>query len=118
MTTTLTPNTERAGVREIIDLLQKTRDVVESGWMKGMFGDGQGRYCLSGALRLAESGYFKNGLREAGKEAYQLLCDQVNKWYGTTGINSVTGWNDAPDRTHRDVLTLIDDAIAEAEANR
>lgn len=34
----------------------------------------------------------------------------------TLGCSSVSAWNDAPERTHADVLALLDRAIAKEEA--
>lgn len=97
-----------------VEVLRKARALIEKpeAWVKEHFAvkaDGQDthyadadavRFCVAGALRRVED---QHGL------AYEILR-QAARCFG-----SICEWNDAPERTHAEVLAAFDKAIAIAE---
>ena len=57
-------------------------------------------YCSATAI-------WKIGINRAAQNAYRLLCE-------TMGVANAKDFNDAPGRTHTEVLAAFDKAIAEA----
>ena len=104
--------------------LKKARKLVEKGWAQGYYRaydyDGEKMcYCLTGAILAAG---MKNpedlevGLPEGStcEEAVLAVAGaavpDVPSTDGVWGVMAI--WNDAPDRTHEEVLLAFDDAIA------
>lgn len=85
----------------VAEVLREARSLVDTPekWCKGTYGDGEGRHCISGTLRDV-----------GAEEAYTFLQRTIH----TAG--PLSSWNDAPERTHADVLAAFDKAIALAEA--
>lgn len=95
------------------DILKKARELItKHGLAKRTFGNCENGFCLDGALRAAASRpkptsyglYWKavNAVCEA------LGVDRIN----SSGMVALWDWNDAPRRTKRQVIALLDKAIA------
>ena len=65
-------------------------------------------WCLVGALAAVACG-------KARTAAYRLLAHLAER---SAGPGTLTGWNDAPGRTHDEVLQLVDGAIGQAQMER
>lgn len=93
----------------VIEALEKARDIVNNGWCQGDYGDGHGNYCAIGAL--AEATHWGN--RDMNRSAYhdgkEALLALVPLPFGSVAL-----YNDAPDTTKQDILDLYDAAIVKA----
>ena len=93
---------------EVADLLRRARALVDAPekWMKHPRGD---RLCAGLAITFASDGDLNTELR-----AYHALREVAPFPNG-----GIAQWNDAPERTHAEVLQAFDRAIAQAKlANR
>jgi hypothetical protein len=75
--------------------LLRAKGTLANGWCQGDYRDGQGRYCVLGALDYEVPS-------KAGKKA----IDALNEALG--GHISLGTWNDMPGRTVEDVIGFID----------
>jgi hypothetical protein len=104
----------------IIKILKRARSYLEKGWCRGSWArkaDGSAEYifsrkacswCLEGALLKAEN---QPTWSSAGIETRELLLGMIPK-YKFFGLQK---WNDAKKRTKRQVLSLLDRAMARLE---
>lgn len=98
-------------VRYIEDF-KLTRTIVEQGWTKGRFEAFVGDkvcYCLLGAL--------EHAAEETYATAQCRLFIKANSIHhnGRSPSGTVVMWNDAPERTHEEVLAALDKTIAYLE---
>jgi hypothetical protein len=112
----MTPSPPRARPTEAIETLRKMRELlsVPERWTKASFArDRQGNsltnavdpravcWCLVGAGKMC-------GIDpRPGSPAYEMLLRM-------TPFRQLSWWNDAPERTHAEVLDLLDRAIAQS----
>ena len=47
-------------------------------------------------------------LRNAEKDIFREICNRIGKW-------NISWWNDGPDRTHGDIMELLDTLISREE---
>ena len=107
-----------------IDLLIKTRELLATGWTRGVWardkndnevpisGSKAVCFCLEGAIVRARRDF--GPLPEYG----DLNGMALNIALKQAGIISIIDWNDDPRRTQSEVLALIDRAIEIAEAEQ
>jgi len=94
----------------VAQVLIEARKLIAQGWTQGEYKrvvDGVECWCLLGAMDQAAPYYKPRDLALAAV-FYALGDDDL---YLSSSSN-LTEWNDAPDRTQKDVLDLIDRAIA------
>lgn len=88
----------------VIDDLRAARNIIEQGWCKGRNTDGNGSYCILGAVGVAT----KNE-SFATSRYYDAVCE-LRLQMPEVGLPD---FNDDPSTTKEDVLGLFDKAIAE-----
>ncbi len=94
------------------DLLAWTREFLadENRWIKGVSYAGDpiapSACCLVGALDLARA---TMGAKRDAVEAAEL---QLEKLINKSRSEAIWDWNDAPERTHSDVIALLNQAIS------
>lgn len=112
-----------------VDRLLEVRDLVarEDGWRQGSSWDGRGRYCLNGAVWVAcgvefprtdRQVFVEGPIKDRADRLVVLLLRSVwgdPPWPGLGGRHALTGWNDEPGRTQREVVALVEDAIRRAK---
>lgn len=100
---------------EILKVLRHARALVERRWCQRMSvvmtPDDITCYCATGALRRAVELHLAELAPGAIYEATAALVAQL-----PAGFTSISGYNDDPATTQRDVLALYDRAIAAAAA--
>lgn len=93
-------------------------ELENNGWCKGQLEDDQGRHCLDGALyevidRLMMSDLdTRCRLLDDARHELRLRIPLRLR----NGGHGITAFNDHKDTTYQDVLTVIDNAIADCEA--
>lgn len=94
------------------EVLVRARERVARGWCQRALRlplDGSERVCLLGAFVVEDGGWVNNAVwGTAGGSAAKRRLDRFLGW-------SWADWNNAPERTQRDVLDLLDAAIAEVD---
>lgn len=85
---------------EVDEALQETARLIERGWCQGSTGDGFA-LCLFGAARQATRGQDQNPL-------FRAVVGRIGALIG--GPMQLAFWNDVPERTKADVLSLIERA--------
>ena len=111
--------------------LKAARELVEKGWVQGSYRARPYDYRVSSVLEGAKVCYCATGAIAAvgledpgdlgvalvgdtlGEEAVAVFARSLGLAY--EGPGAVANWNDAPDRTHAQVLKAFNDAIALAE---
>lgn len=95
-----------------VEFLRAVRAKIESPekWCQGYFYDLDGRHCLASAA-LAIMG---NIVPESSLDAL-FARRHIANILGFGCIREITEWNDAPERTHTDVLERIDTAVITLE---
>ena len=92
---------------EVTTTLMKARDDIAVNWTKGRFEDGDSK-CAGMALEVA-AGYRDNEFFD------RRLCDEAMEYFlqaiGGRAWEDIMPWNDAPERTHAEVLEAFDKAI-------
>lgn len=88
----------------VADVLRRARALIDSPekWCKGAMRTEDGRRCIFGAIDDA---------------AGRLAIDESHLFSRATGIRNIAEWNNAPERTHAEVLAAFDRAIALAESD-
>src|SRR6267154_2742027 len=104
--------TKQIEVDITIKVLCDTRALLEQGWCQGaarrLCSDGSMAYCVGRALHVALGGYDSKS-----KLDYVRISNIVARAalpFGT--IHDIPGWNDDPGRTKKEVLAVMDKAIA------
>lgn len=96
-------------------ICERAHDLIETGWVKGTWHsgyDGVQTFCIEGALDLALEELLNQGDRAAPeiKEiARMFILDEALARYKFTGAY-IPGFNDAGERTHDEVLSVLDGA--------
>lgn len=90
---------------EVLTGLRNARERLarKNGWAQRTYGGPKGPNCLIGALIL--------GFDPVGSSTYRIACEHVIMAAGLPPWGSLTGWNDAEDRTQAEVVKVCDDAI-------
>lgn len=102
-----------------VALLKRARERVANGWCKKRLENGEGSYCVIGAVRADE---FRNSDFDALAYLYVSLpwyhrLLPINKFDEYSRADSKIGrFNDRPRTRRKDVLRLYDRAIAKARA--
>jgi hypothetical protein len=97
--------TPRFGTDSLKATLRSIRDLVSRRWMKYDFTDGHGRYCLLGAIHKVD-GSFED--RAKAKIRARVKA--------RTGEGMIASFNDDDSTKKRDVLAVLDEAIARVKA--
>lgn len=98
-----------------IDLLRKARALIEQGWSQGCGAKDANGFPVSTSSQEATSYCAIGALEAAGDLSF-------GHWRALEALRaglpeaSITGWNDARDRTKEEVLDLYDRVIAGLEA--
>lgn len=98
-----------------LPVLQKMREILTSpaAWHKGAYFAGQ-CYCLHGACIRALWELRGNAPEDFGIKAVKnYYHDELNKTLFPDNYRDAAAWNDRPERTHAEVLALLDTRIAE-----
>lgn len=96
---------------QLIADLKTARDIVAEHWHKGGLEDGQGNYCIVGAVTVATSADVTAPWSARKNDAYFALQTKLPP--GVDGRGDLADFNDAPATTHQDVLDLFDKALAD-----
>lgn len=107
MTTTTT--------RSVADVLREAKALIEpSGkWRKGSWLDNSGASCASGAINRACG--FRDGVVTTDEATKQKVREIARaKLIEATGDWCIIGWNDAPGRTHQEVLDAFSQEASHA----
>ncbi|WPH57722.1 hypothetical protein [Mycobacterium phage WXIN] len=102
-------------MNQTIEDLKAARDIVKDHWHQGALEDGNGNYCVVGAINKATCGhgYFcatRPGIAARRWSALDALNNHLPWEFQDVGIPS---FNDNESTTHADVLTLFDKALAD-----
>lgn len=105
-------------VPQVVLDLQRAREIlVEYGWAQGCYGSGRSSHCLVGAIldavddRQQTVDVLLGNLSPRIQRAVSAIIDP--HWTGHADIYStVTHWNDEKMRTFKEVLDVLDRAIA------
>ena len=91
---------------EVADVLRRARALIDrpEKWCKGALSDGK-RMCMLGALMMAEEGY---------DDGYYGANTLLRKAIGSAHA-MISVFNNAPERTHVEVMDAFDRAIVLAE---
>ena len=97
------------------EIIQKARDIVANKWHKGSYTDGNGGYCIMGALGMARGGEILYADADLLVPHLQDLgwkkC--TNPSHRTTEIcDHIPHFNDDPNTTKEMVLQLFDKTLA------
>lgn len=96
---------------DLLEVLRGARAVVQAGWMQGEWESQDGTaHCLGGAIFVAMGLDDEQGVYEENKAL------DVIRALGFERLARLVEWNDADARSKAEVLALIDEAIARAEA--
>ncbi len=90
-------------------------------WSTDSYGPGtEGPACLVGWLRIADCGHIGKERSKNYETVHTVLCTLLTGHAPVTAddFSSISGWNDAPGRTHQEVLNLLDKAIREFQNER
>jgi len=90
------------------DILRRARQILTppARWIKHHYRDA-GSYCAAGAIGQAVRELFGTANEPLIWRAQELLGDALPaNWHGM-----ITHWNDAPERTHEEVLRAFDQAM-------
>jgi hypothetical protein len=97
-----------------IEILRTARGLISvpDKWTKGSWDTGS-QMCLSGAINRAATGVDGSDSPKSGptREAWQAARDAVQD--AIPGRQEIINFNDTPERTHEQVLAVLDKAIAE-----
>lgn len=99
---------------DVVDILTRARERINdpAKWHQGSFRDDDGMHsaddcavCAVGALNWADHGYPEPAWKDTDgfSAAYMVLRNTLTE--------TIPGWNDAPTRTHAEVLAAFDKAI-------
>ena len=109
-------------VRAALTTLKGDRKLLSKpeAWTKGAFDDGHGAYCLIGANH--KVAYLQGKVDGPGEVlAAEIMCYKldgllINDYGGEVTAEAdiliVTSWNDAKNRTHKQILKFLDRCIA------
>lgn len=111
---------------QLVRDLQGVRGLLEDGWTQDHLYrniDGKHHFCMLGAITWQVYGTcdppWNTMMHHPEYDRYNRLVDVVSEHLCSAQNDhewdGIEGYNDYPDRTQRDVLTLIDDVIAEME---
>lgn len=98
---------------QLVDDLRAAKALIDTPekWGKGARGIIAPRRCIIHAVSdVIDCFGFGSDQRIREKEAFDALA-------AVRRIGSISIWNDAPERTHEDVMAVFDQAIAAAEAS-
>lgn len=108
------------------EILVRMREILAQpeNWIQGRFFSGDGKACcMVGALMRAEDQMHADSSETSHLAAYMhaaRLLTRLARIHGIPGYRSenvsIECWQDQPERTHAEVLSLLDEAIAVAEA--
>ena len=102
-------------VRAALTTLKGDRKLLSKpeAWTKGAFDDGHGAYCLIGANHKVDG---PGEVLAAEIMCYKLDGLLINDYGGEVAVDAnitiVTSWNDAENRTHKQILKFLDQCIA------
>jgi hypothetical protein len=87
-----------------VEVLQAARALIDTPdkWTQGTYDDGEGRRCIVAAL-------------DAARNRIPERCAQ-GTLRATVGGEPLSQWNDAPGRTHAEVMAAFDRAIEAASS--
>lgn len=103
------------------DLLTRARERIEKGWCQGAYAkaaDGESvsacgpcatSFCIRGAVLAV--GPLDYAVRAPAYNLLENIVDQITQ----SPCDSLAGYNDAPGRTHAEILAVFDAAIALAD---
>lgn len=103
------------------EILQATRDLLqdESCWLKDLYCDGRGGYCLRGAWGVAA---IRCPSAPEVKLSYAILSRSANQQHkhphvelGVPCANRIVAFNDCPETTFAEVVEVLDRAIARSQ---
>ena len=105
-------------VSAVADNLREARALIERGWTQNMFARANKRrvhvmspsartFCIVGAL-----------MRVRQTPSCVDVTDEMRALRFATSQDNLATWNDAPERTHAEVLEALDKAIALAESDQ
>lgn len=107
---------------EVVDVLRRARARIEdpAKWYQGAhrddseFSGDDCAVCLDGAVQWAICGYPNAPIKshDEGRTYWRT----IRRLQRTLEVENVSDWNDAPERTHAEVLAAFDRAIELAEA--
>ena len=94
---------------ETADVLRRAKAMIDrpEKWCQGALLNDGGAMCMLGAINMAVSG---DADLFGGQDAKMAL-------YAAVGNHPTSVWNNAPERTHAEVMAAFDKAIALAESS-
>lgn len=104
------------------DLLIRARELIEKGWCQGAYAkdaDGESvgataqgatAFCIRGAILAV--GPLDYAVRAPAYNLLENIVDQITQ----SPCDSLAGYNDAPGRTHAEILAVFDAALRLAES--
>jgi RNAse (barnase) inhibitor barstar len=97
------------------EILRKAADVIRTGGLvKGTFDTRDGQHCTVGALWAAVGG---NVMENLDAEV-DVLAEMIGVGPGLMSSTAIFHWNDQPETTAEDVVTLLEQAAEKLEAAR
>lgn len=111
------------GPLDYAEALEAAADHIQRGWCQGLYGDGEGRVCLGGAVavqcgRTVDRSYLEpHGWRIVdGVTVRTVANDRANKALGYLSMAQPERWNDEAGRTKDEVVRAL--RVAAAKARR
>lgn len=97
------------------EIIQGARELLSdpTRWHKGWFSDGEGAFCVRGALGHVAGTYPTTPL-----ETWHRLRDHLPEGFRqfSGGPDMLAAFNDDPDTTHADIINLLDKTLADLGA--
>lgn len=94
------------------EVLLEAADYLENrGWTRGVYADENGCLCLAGALNLATIGraapYPYSSITDQQWALARQVTDLIEERCGIESGPALAEWNDAPDRTRSEVVSML-----------
>lgn len=97
------------------EIIQGAREILSDPkrWHKGWFTDGQGAFCVRGALA-----HVAGNVAMTPLEPWVRLRDHLPEDFRhfAGGPDMLAAFNDHPDTTHQDIINLLDKTLADMGA--
>jgi hypothetical protein len=113
-------HTDDAALALAASVVERAHDLISDGWTQGKMSTGEGgaeAWCIHGAVAQALQEVFGENRHYQGDSQYvsDIACMFIVDEAMTSGIKEkpgawAAGWNDAPERTHLEVLKALDGA--------
>lgn len=119
---------DREPMDDVKHVLERAKELLESGWHQGSYTDHSGRFCVraaigiaSGAFETCSQGYIRFPVENQANDPFRKFANSVATDITACAVverflpepwESIPAYNDAASTTLADVLAIMDKAIA------